>query len=412
MSAKCTIKLWMSALLLFSCGTGLQSNAEQMSTAQLMETSEVAVSRPIPAAEHLENILPLIHGKRVALVANQTSLVNGVHLVDTLLSSGIDISHVYAPEHGFRGDQADGARISDETDQKTGLKLYSLYGKSKKPTEASLAGIDVVVFDIQDVGVRFYTFISSLHYVMEACAEQGVEVIVLDRPNPLGNTIDGPVLKPKFSSFVGMHPVPLIYGMTIGEYALMINGEGWLKDKRKAILMVIPCLDYNHQKEYVLTVPPSPNLPNQASIYLYPSLALFEGTVVSVGRGTDHPFEIAGHPDFSVGSYSFTPEPNQGSIDPPLKGEQCFGLFFGPERAALVHESKELDLSIVLLYYKVISSKKMFFLESGFFDLLAGSDELRKQIESGKTESEIRASWQKDLVFFKEKRAKYLIYQD
>lgn len=414
MSAKSTIKLWMS-LLLLSCSAGLQSNTQVSDIANdelLQEELPELKKQAIPAAELLDAYFDLIKNKRINVLANQTSMVNGVHLVDTLLSMGVDINLVYAAEHGFRGNQANGAYISDERDEKTGLLINSLYGKNKKPSAASLEGVDAVVFDVQDIGVRFYTFISSLQYVMEACADQGVEVIVLDRPNPWGNTIDGPVLEKGYESFVGMHPIPLIYGMTIGEYALMINGEKWMTGGKEAKLTVIPSKDYGHQDEYMLPIAPSPNLPTQASIYMYPSLALFEGTVVSVGRGTDFPFEMAGHPDYSIGTYEFTPEPNQGSTHPPLKGKKCLGQFYSKEKAESVYHSKQINLSILQDFYQVISPKTKFFLETGFFDKLAGNGTLRKQIEAGLSEEEIRASWQVDIENFKKIRRKYLLYQD
>ena len=410
MSAKCTIKLCMS-LLLLSCGQIIQS---QSATDDLVDKAEaVTVQVPvIPGAERMETYLSQLEGKRIAVVANQTSLVKCSHLVDTLLSHGIDIAHVYAPEHGFRGDKGAGAHISDEKDFKTGLDIYSLHGSSKKPSDSSMRNIDVVLFDIQDVGVRFYTYLSTLHYVMEASAENGVKVIVLDRPNPHGNYMDGPVLEKKFSSFIGLHPVPVVYGMTIGEYASMINGQGWLRDGIKAELEVIPCANYSRSMEYVLPVAPSPNLPNQASIYLYPSLAFFEGTVVSIGRGTEHPFEIVGHPLFGLGSYAFTPEPNEGAREPKLEGKVCYGQFLGPERAELVHQSGQLDLDILLGYYEFLKDKTVFFNKDGFFELLAGTDVLRNQIIEGKNEDEIRESWQEGLEEFKSIRVKYLIYQD
>ena len=410
MRAKSTIKLCMSFLLL-SCGQTIQSHSA-MNVVE--ETEEAAIEQApiLPGAERLDEYLPLIEGKRVAIVANQTSMVDRTHLVDTLMALGVDIAHVYAPEHGFRGDKDAGEHVTDEKDFKTGLDIFSLHGSSKKPRASSLEAVDVVIFDIQDVGVRFYTYLSTLHYVMEACAENGVKLIVLDRPNPNGNYIDGPVLEMKSSSFIGLHPVPVVYGMSIGEYAKMINGEGWLKRGVEVELTVVPCLNYSHVMDYMLPTAPSPNLPNQASIYLYPSLALFEGTVVSIGRGTDHPFEIVGHPLFGLGSYGFTPEPNEGASKPKLEGEQCFGQFLGPERADLVHQSGQLDLEFLLEYYTFLKDKTVFFNKDGFFDLLAGTDVLRNQITEGIPEDEIRNSWQDDLEVFKTIRAKYLIYQD
>ncbi|MCA1747246.1 MAG: DUF1343 domain-containing protein, partial [Bacteroidales bacterium] len=279
-------------------------------------------------AEQLEKIIPLLGEKNLAIVANQTSEVQGVHLVDTLLllsENRFVIRKVFAPEHGFRGDIDDGVAVSDETDPATGIPIVSLYGRHKKPTSEDLAGVDLVIFDIQDVGTRFYTYISTLHYVMEACAENNVPLLVLDRPNPNDGFIDGPLLEPQFSSFVGMHPIPVVYGLTIGEVAMMINGEEWLRDGLQCDLEVIPCANYYHGREYALPVNPSPNLPNDHAIRIYPSTCFFEGTVISEGRGTLMPFEVYGHPDLP-GSFSFVPEGIDGmSMYPKLKGETCYG---------------------------------------------------------------------------------------
>mgnify|MGYP005854992115 CR=1 FL=1 len=362
-------------------------------------------------AEQLEKIIPLLGEKNLAIVANQTSVVNGVHLVDTLLSLSeirFVIRKVFAPEHGFRGDIDDGVAVSDETDPSTGIPIVSLYGRHKKPTAEDLAGVDLVVFDIQDVGTRFYTYISTLHYVMEACAENEVPLLVLDRPNPNDGFIDGPLLEPQFSSFVGMHPIPVVYALTIGEVAMMINGEEWLREGVQCNLTVIPCANYYHGREYALPVKPSPNLPNDHAIRIYPSTCFFEGTVISEGRGTLMPFEVYGHPDLP-GSFSFVPEGIEGmSMYPKLKGETCYGedlRGFVPDEGW-----SRIELRWLLDAYQKFPDKKNFFLP--FFESLAGTDRLRQQIIAGWSEKQIRASWQKDLEKFREIRKNYLIYED
>ncbi len=355
--------------------------------------------------------LPLLKGKRVGVVANHTAINEGKHLVDILLEKGINIKYVFAPEHGFRGDADAGAEVKDGVDTKTGLPVFSLYGKNKKPSKAWMDSLDVLVFDIQDVGARFYTYISTLHYVMQACAEYHKELVVLDRPNPNGNYVDGPVLQKKYKSFVGMHPIPVVHGMTIGEYAQMVNGEKWLSDSLdlNCPLTVIKMENYNHNMIYNLPAHPSPNLTTMRAIYLYPSLCFFEGTIVSVGRGTEFPFETYGHPNYSDKSFSFTPVPIKGkSMDPLLKGEKCFGKDLrGISLDSL--RAKGLDLSYLIDAYKNTKSEN-FFAFSKFFDNLAGSDRLRKQIIEGKSEAEIRASWQEELKAFKEVRKMYLMY--
>ena len=355
--------------------------------------------------------LPLLKGKRVGVVANHTAIIGEKHLVDTLLAMGIKVKYVFAPEHGFRGDADAGAEVKDGIDSKTGLPLFSLYGKNKKPSKAWMDSLDILVFDIQDVGARFYTYISTLHYVMQACAEYNKPLIILDRPNPNGNYVDGPVLQKKYKSFVGMHPIPVVHGMTIGEYAQMVNGEKWLHDSLdlKCSLTVIKMENYHHDMVYNLPVHPSPNLTTMRAIYLYPSLCFFEGTIMSVGRGTEFPFETYGHPNYSDKIFSFTPVPIKGkSMDPLLKGEKCFGK----DLRGMAIDSlrvKGLDLTYLIDAYKNTKSEN-FFAFSKFFDQLAGSDRLRKQIMEGKSEAEIRASWQEELNAFKEVRKKYLMY--
>jgi uncharacterized protein YbbC (DUF1343 family) len=362
-------------------------------------------------AQNTRAISGLCRDKKVGVVTNQTGMIGKTHLVDSLLLLGIDIKMVFAPEHGFRGDVPDGELIADGKDPKTGLPLVSLYGKNKKPSPEQLKGINVLIFDIQDVGARFYTYISTLHYVMEAAAESGVQVLVLDRPNPNGHYVDGPVLKKDFESFVGMHPVAMVHGMTIGEYAQMINGEGWLAGGLKCNLTVIPCEGYTHNSRYRLPVRPSPNLPNMTSVYLYPSLALFEGTEVSVGRGTEKPFQQIGLPGFTKGNHEFTPVSIAGaSVNPPQKGKLCSGFDLS---SADEHQNlNRINLEWLLKMYNIAPDKDTFFLKNGFFNKLAGTDLLKSQVELGLSEKEIRSSWQEDLLLFKKVRSKYLIYPD
>ncbi len=356
----------------------------------------------------LEAYLPLLQNKQIALVVNHTSLIGETHLVDTLISQGIKIGKLFAPEHGFRGGADAGATIRDQVDEKTGIPVISLYGNKKKPSSEDLAGIEMLVFDIQDVGARFYTYISTLHYIMEAAAENGIPLIVLDRPNPNGHYVDGPVLDTAFRSFVGMHPIPVVYGMTIGELAQMINGEGWIKSKCE--LTVIPCKNYDHNTMYELPVRPSPNLPNLRSILLYPSLCFFEGTDVSVGRGTQMQFQVVGHPKFWVGSFAFTPTPQPGAMDPPWNGITCYGKSFANENVDSLFAKRKMDLNILLGFYEVL--KRPDFFNASFFDKLSGSADLRLQIEKGMSEEQIRESWEEELNVFLSKRVKYLLYDD
>jgi uncharacterized protein YbbC (DUF1343 family) len=365
----------------------------------------------IPGAARTDAYLPLISGKRVAVAANQTSVIGSVHLVDSLLSSGINIIRIFAPEHGFRGNIDDGVFVSDSVDLKTGIMIRSLYTESVKPGKSDLEDIDAVVFDIQDAGVRFYTFISTLHYVMEACAENGKRLIVLDRPNPNGFYIDGPVLEPEYRSFIGMHEVPLVYGMTIGEYAMMINGEGWLNGGIRCDLKVIQCKNYTHKTKYDLPVRPSPNLPTMNAIYLYPSICLFEGTALSLGRGTDYPFEVFGHPDLQDCNFTFVPEPKPGAdTNPLLKGQVCRGVDLRYLRDLGHDRPSGIDLQWLIFAYSHFPDKSRFF--NDYFSKLAGNDILRKQIIMGMTEDEIRETWKADLDKFKLTRKKYLLYQD
>ena len=335
-------------------------------------------------------------------------------LVSELL--GVNVVKVFSPEHGFRGDADAGEKVANGIDPKSGLPVVSLYGSNKKPTVEQLAGIDIILFDIQDVGARFYTYISTLHYVMQAAAENGQKVIVFDRPNPNGHYVDGPVLNPKFSSFVGMHQVPVVHGMTIGEYAQMVNGEGWLGGQLKCELEVIKCEGWDHTKFYELPIAPSPNLKNMTAIYLYPSLCFFEGTVVSVGRGTDFPFQVIGHPKFTVDVleklYTFKPMPNAGASHPFLEGETCYGYDLHDMDIKEYRTKAKLDLSYLLEFFKKLEMGSAFFLKSNFINNLAGTDELKAQILAGKSLGEIEASWQPALSQFKTKRKNYLLYPD
>ena len=372
------------------------------------------IGQPVVGAAFMDGYLPLMEGKSVAVCANQTSMVGATHLVDTLVARKVNVVSIFCPEHGFRGEAEAGASISSSVDAKTGIPIVSLYGRNKKPTSEQMKGLDVVVFDIQDVGCRFYTYISTLSYVMEAAAENGVSVIVLDRPNPNGYFVDGPVLDPKFKSFVGMHPVPVVHGMTIGEYARMVNGEGWLANGVVCDLTVIPMSGYTHATRYSLPVAPSPNLQTDEAIYLYPSLCLFEGTAVSVGRGTLTPFQIFGHPLLKAGDFHFTPKPIKGvSENPPQKGLDCRGFDLSGYAKQMRDSVNCFSVQYVLTAFENFPQNQTdFFTNSAFFDKLAGTDQLRKQILAHKTETEIRASWQPQLDTFKQMRKKYLLYPD
>lgn len=354
--------------------------------------------------------LPLLKDRRVAVVTNQTGRIGLVHLVDSLVSLGVNVVKVFAPEHGFRGDSDAGEKIKDGHDPGTGLAVVSLYGANKEPGPEQLADVDVLLFDIQDVGVRFYTYISTLHYVMEAAAEQGKQVIVLDRPDPNGFFVDGPILDPAHSSFVGMHPVPLVHGMTIGEYARMINGEGWLKGGKACNLNVIPCTGYDHDQLFEPAVRPSPNLPNGSAIRLYPSLGLFEGTIVSVGRGTDKPFQCIGFPGCSIGRFVFTPRSMPGAKDPPYKDQACSGLDLQQYGGFRSRMDRRINLQWLLGMYASAPDRSAFF--NSFFDKLAGGPALREQVVAGLDEAAIRASWQPGLDAFRLIRSKYLLYPD
>jgi len=394
------IRILLFVLFLFSGWAGRAQNQPPVLT---------NYDQIITGDEQTSVYFPLLRGKRVAVVANQSSIIGKTQLVDSLLSSGIRVVRIFSPEHGFRGNKSAGTVVKNGIDKATGLPVISLYGKHKKPTVDDLKGVDVILFDLQDVGTRFYTYISTMSLVMEAGAESHIPVIILDRPNPNGFYVDGPMLKPGYTSFVGMHPVPAVYGMTIGEYARMVNGEHWLKNGVTCDLTVIPMKKYTRNMMVKLPVKPSPNLPNWKAVYLYPSLSFFEGTIVSVGRGTDKPFQIYGYPGIN-GNYVFTPESTPGaSLHPKLENKTSRGEDLTAFAENYRKNPPQLHLQWLLKAYHELSGKHTFF--NNYFDKLAGTDQLRKQIEAGFTEKQIRQSWQKDLQKFKKTRAKYLLYR-
>ena len=355
-------------------------------------------------ADNYENYLPLLKNQKIGIVTNQTGILsNKTHLVDFLLKKNIAIQKIFAPEHGFRGTADAGEHVVDGKDSKTGLPIISLYGDNKKPKSEQLAAIDIMIFDLQAVGARFYTYISSLHYIMEACAENNIPLILLDRPNPNINIIDGPILETAFTSFVGMHPIPLLHGMTIGEYAKMINGQKWMKNGVQCKLTVIPCTNYSRKMNYNLPVKPSPNLPNDQAVNLYASLCLFEGTNVSVGRGTEKQFQIYGSPYLPKSHFSFIPKPNFGAQNPIYNGIQCYG-----EDLSIAPKVNQLELKWLIEAYRSTTDKSKFF--NPFFTKLAGTKKLQLQIEARMPENKIRESWKKGLIEFKKMRTKYLIY--
>ena len=390
------------------------------------KTTEKSISSPsnygleiITGAENSAAYIALLQHKNIGVVANQTSIVRiktspssyqeHEHLVDFLLKNKINVLKIFSPEHGFRGEADAGAKVNSSVDEKTQIPIISLYGKNKKPSKEQLSGIDVLVFDMQDVGARFYTYISTLHYVMEAAAENNKEIIVLDRPNPNAHYIDGPILQPKFRSFVGMHPVPIVYGMTIGEYAQMINGEGWLNNRQKAKLTVIPLKNYTHQSRYSLPVKPSPNLPNDRAINLYPSTCLFEGTQVNEGRGTEMQFQVYGSPYLKNMPYQYTPISRKGASDPKFKNQLCFG-----ENLSETPYLDAIDLRWLIRAYTQ-NTLPNFWTKNGknyWIDQLSGTDALRMQIEKGLTQEQIKATWEEGLKNFRNTRQKYLLYKD
>ena len=368
--------------------------------------------RVVPGAERLEQYLPKLEGLQVGLVVNQSSRIGQSHLIDTLLARGICISRIFAPEHGFRGDAPDGAVIDNEVDQKTGIPVISMYGKNKKPLPEDLVGIDLLIFDMQDVGVRFYTYISTLFYVEEACAVNRIPLLVLDRPNPHGAYIDGPLLENDLKSFIGIAQLPMVHGCTVGELAFLYAGEGFIAHPEQLSLEVIHCEHYIHQTPYTLPTRPSPNLPNQRAIMLYPSLCLFEGTLVSVGRGTDWPFQVYGSPIATLGNFGFTPMPNEGSSQPPQQGQLCIGYNLMDITPEQIFNRRQIDLHYLLDFYRAFPDKSQFFRPDGYFNLLAGTPELRHQMEQDWSEEAIRASWKDGLDYFRLVRRKYLLYEE
>jgi uncharacterized protein YbbC (DUF1343 family) len=357
--------------------------------------------------------LPLLKDRSVGVVANHTSMIGQTHLVDSLLGSGIEVVKIFGPEHGFRGDAADGTKLSDDLDPETGIPVISLYGSKRKPSAEDVADLDIMVYDIQDVGTRCYTYISTLQYVMEVCAENGIPCLVLDRPNPNGFYVDGPMLDTtQYRSFIGLNAIPLVYGMTVAEYAWMINEEGWLEGGVKCDLQWIPCNGWDHLKYYELPVRPSPNLPNMTSVYLYPSLVLLEGTIMSEGRGTDNPFQIYGHPDYPPVDFSFTPRSIPGVSDhPKYQGELCYGVDLSSVPHSFIRNNRRIVLDWILDAYKQMDAPDDFFNERGFA-LRAGNSELMEQIREGKAAWWIRNTWKEDLEAFREIRKKYLLYRD
>ncbi|MEI2748346.1 MAG: DUF1343 domain-containing protein [Ferruginibacter sp.] len=383
----------------------------------------------ITGAQRTEVYLPMLKGKTVGVFANQTSMIGQTHLVDSLIRRGIKVVKIFGPEHGFRGKADAGEHVANSTDAATGIPVVSLYGDHKKPTAADFKGIDVLVFDIQDVGVRFYTYISSLQYFMEACLENHKPLMILDRPNPNGFYVDGPVLDPAFKSFIGLQPVPIVYGMTVGEYAMMLAGESWLSDEANKInaynittepspdtpfhIQVIKCKNYDHNSRYTLPVAPSPNLREMQSVYLYPSICFFEGTVMSEGRGTDKPFQVFGHPTLPKDLYAFTPKPNEGAKNSKCFYQQCYGWnLSGTEESILTSLNRKIQLGYFLEAYKLFPGKDSFFLKNNFINKLAGNDVFMKQVKQGLSEAEIRKSWEPGLQRFMTIRKKYLLYND
>lgn len=391
-----------------------------MATSQIYATSistELTASadkRIQVGAEQMADYLPLLKNKRVGLVVNQTSMVGNSHLVDALIEQQIDVRTIFAPEHGFRGNYDAGEKFNSSTDTKTGIPLVSIYGKSRKPSLDQVNKLDVIIFDIQDVGVRFYTYISSMHYMMEIAAEADITFIVFDRPNPNGAFVDGPILEPEFTSFIGMHKIPLLHGMTVGELALMFKGEQWLNTQQSTQhtsqnplkLKVISLKNYARTMKYSLPVKPSPNLPNDTAINLYPSLGFFEATPVSIGRGTHFPFQVIGHNKVSLGQFAFMPISTHGAAtSPKLMNVPLLGQDLRSS------DIRGLDLGFIIQWYKAFKARNIaFFTRPDFMDKLSGTDKLRKAIEEGKTEQEIKASWQKSLAEFKQLRAPYLLY--
>ncbi len=420
--------LLLSVMLFLSCTNNkIAISKEENNTTKINKDSsfiDTLKTKPIiMGAAQIEKYFDLIKNKRIGLIVNHTSIIynqnDSLHLVDFLLQksneNNINIQTIFAPEHGFRGTASAGETIKNGKDTKTGINIISLYGKNKKPTKKQLENIDILIFDIQDVGARFYTYISTMHYCMEAAAENNKQIIILDRPNPNGFYIDGLIREEKYKSFVGMHPIPIVHGLTVGELAKMIEGEKWLKNKNKLgeNLKIIPCQNYSHKNNYTLPIAPSPNLPTQNSILFYPSICLFEGTKMSVGRGTDSPFELVGHPDFPDNDFitSFTPKPNEGAKNPPFKNKLCYGKDYKVWKL-----ESNFSLKPILEFYETMqkrsANKKEDDFFNSYFNTLVGNDKLQQQIKNGLSEQEIKKTWQKELDDYKKMRKKYLLYQD
>lgn len=419
------ISIFFGALLV-NCLVSCAQTTKIPSTNKTVTTN---YNNVITGAERMQVYLPMLKGKKVAIFANQTSIVGKTHLVDTLLKSGIKVVKIFGPEHGFRGDADAGEHVGDVADKKTGIPVISLYGNHKKPTAEDFKGVDVLIFDIQDVGVRFYTYISSLEYFMEAALEQHKPLLILDRPNPNGFYVDGPVLEKKFKSFIGMQPIPIVHGMTMGEYALMLAGENWLSEKANRInaynvttkpttdtpfhVQVIKIENYDHKTMYELPINPSPNLKEMQSVYWYPSTCFFEGTVLSEGRGTDKPFQVFGHPTLPNNLYSFTPKPNEGAKNSKCFYQKCFGWnLAGSNKEVLQKIDGRIQLKYLLDAYQLFPGKDSFFLKNNFIDKLAGNDQLKEQVKKGLSEEAIRKTWAPGLNTFKAIRKKYLLYPD
>ena len=400
-------KLFILIVLLSSQVACSQEKAKTIQSENRDNTTETI----IVGAERTNKYINILKNRSIAIVANPSSLIEGNHLVDSLISLGINIKKVMSPEHGFRGNAGAGEHIKDGKDHRTGLPIISLYGSHKKPTKEDLNSIDILIFDLQDVGTRFYTYLSTLNLCMEACAENNVQLLLLDRPNPNGYYVDGPILQKKYKSFVGINPLPIVHGMTLGELALMINGEYWLKDSLQCNLKVITVNNYDHSMSYNLPVRPSPNLPNNIAINLYPSLCLFEGTIISIGRGTNNPFQIYGYPGFNNYDTTFTPKPIANTAPhPKLEGKKCKGYNLSYYNNDTAKSKAAIQLSWLINAYNQVGDKEKFF--SSFFSKLAGTDKLQKQIEAGLSEENIKESWQKELNDFKVIRKKYLLYKD
>lgn len=401
----------MTSLACSSAESGeVENKTSEIPNTKTEQKSVIVEAKPQPAASNYVTYEHYLKDKKVGLVVNHTSLLGDEHLVDFLLNKSINVNKIFTPEHGFKGTADAGEKVYN--DAYKNISIVSLYGKNKKPTAEQLSDIEVLVFDMQDVGARFYTYISTMHYIMEAAAENRLGVVVLDRPNPNGHYVDGPVREPKFESFIAKHPIPAVHGMTVGELAQMINEEGWLGENKSCDLTIIPCVNYNHTKSYVLPIKPSPNLPNQRSVYLYPGLCFFEGTSLSIGRGTQKQFQLIGHPQLKAMPFQFTPVSSPGAKYPKLENEVCYGVDLSTLPEDELFKRQQLDLTWLIQMYTAFTDKENFFLDNGFFDKLAGTTNLREQIIAGKSEQEIRDSWRAELDDFKQLRKKYLLYDD